>query len=50
MHGPYRFKKGFGGRMKRWAGAHDVVPRELAYRVYRLAEPAYTLALRTLRR
>lgn len=42
MQGPYRFKKGFGGMPVRYAGAHDVVPRELRYRLYAVAEPAYT--------
>lgn len=45
MQGPYRFKKGFGGRPVRYAGAHDVVPRELPYRLYRAWAPAYTRAL-----
>ncbi len=45
MQGPYRFKKGFGGMPVRYAGAHDVVPRELPYRLYRAAEPAYTRLL-----
>jgi lipid II:glycine glycyltransferase (peptidoglycan interpeptide bridge formation enzyme) len=46
MYGPYLFKKGFGGRPRRFVGAHDAVPGELAYRVYRAAEPLYTAALR----
>lgn len=46
MYGPYLFKKGFGGAVRRWVGAHDLVPRPFAYRAYLLAEPAYTLALR----
>jgi lipid II:glycine glycyltransferase (peptidoglycan interpeptide bridge formation enzyme) len=46
MQGPYLFKKGFGGTPRRFAGAHDVVPRPLAYRAYRIAEPVYTAALR----
>ena len=50
MHGPYRFKKGFGGVSKRFAGAHDAVPNELAYRAYAVAEPAYTAALRLVGR
>ncbi len=50
MYGPYLFKRGFGGEIRRWVGAHDAVPRPLAYRAYRLAEPAYTAALRLVRR
>lgn len=46
MYGPYLFKRGFGGALRRWVGAHDVVPASLAYRAYLLAEPAYTSALR----
>ena len=46
MYGPYLFKRGFGGTVRRWVGAHDAVPRSLAYRAYLLAEPAYTTALR----
>jgi peptidoglycan pentaglycine glycine transferase (the first glycine) len=50
MHGPYVFKRGFGGAVRRWTGAHDTVPRSLAYRAYLLAEPAYTTALRLVGR
>jgi peptidoglycan pentaglycine glycine transferase (the first glycine) len=50
MYGPYQFKKGFGGTPRRFVGAHDVVPNELAYRVFAVAEPAYTGALRLLGR
>jgi peptidoglycan pentaglycine glycine transferase (the first glycine) len=46
MYGPYLFKKGFGGTPRRFVGAHDAVPNELAYRVYAFAEPMYTAALR----
>jgi peptidoglycan pentaglycine glycine transferase (the first glycine) len=49
MQGPYRFKKGFGGVPVRYVGAHDVVPRALPYRAYRVAEPAYTRALQLAR-
>ena len=45
MHGPYLFKKGFGGTVTHWVGAHDAVPRRLAYRAFLLLEPAYTKAL-----
>ena len=50
MYGPYLFKRGFGGTARRWVGAHDAVPRSLAYRAYLLAEPAYTAALRLVGR
>lgn len=50
MYGPYVFKRGFGGAVRRWTGAHDAVPRALAYRAYLLAEPAYTAALRLVGR
>jgi lipid II:glycine glycyltransferase (peptidoglycan interpeptide bridge formation enzyme) len=50
MYGPYVFKRGFGGVVRRWVGAHDAVPRSLAYRAYLLAEPAYTAALRLVGR
>jgi len=49
MHGPYLFKKGFGGTVTRWVGAHDTVPRALAYRAFLLLEPAYTKALQLRR-
>ena len=45
MHGPYLFKKGFGGTVARWVGAYDSVPRPLRYRAFLLAEPLYTRAL-----
>jgi peptidoglycan pentaglycine glycine transferase (the first glycine) len=50
MYGPYLFKRGFGGVVRRWVGAHDAVPRPLAYRAYLLAEPAYTAAMRIVGR
>lgn len=50
MQGPYRFKRGFGGRLVRYVGAHDVVPSALPYRLYRAAEPVYTRALQLARR
>lgn len=50
MHGPYLFKKGFGGSATHWAGAHDSVPRPLAYRAFRISEPLYTRALQLARR
>jgi lipid II:glycine glycyltransferase (peptidoglycan interpeptide bridge formation enzyme) len=46
MHGPYVFKKGFGGTARRFVGAHDVAPSALAYGLYRVAEPAYIAGLR----
>jgi peptidoglycan pentaglycine glycine transferase (the first glycine) len=50
MHGPYLFKRGFGGEVRHWVGAHDTVPSPLLHRAYRVAEPAYTFALRALGR
>jgi len=50
MYGPYQFKRGFGGAPRRFVGAHDAVPNELAYRAYAYAEPMYTAALRLLGR
>jgi lipid II:glycine glycyltransferase (peptidoglycan interpeptide bridge formation enzyme) len=50
MYGPYLFKKGFGGTPRRFVGAHDSVPRPLAYRAYHLLEPVYVAALRGLGR
>lgn len=50
MYGPYLFKRGFGGEVRRWVGAHDIAPSPLLHRAYRVAEPAYTFALRTLGR
>jgi lipid II:glycine glycyltransferase (peptidoglycan interpeptide bridge formation enzyme) len=46
MHGPYLFKKGFGGTVTQWVGAHDVTGRPLTYRAFLLAEPLYTRLLR----
>jgi len=50
MYGPYLFKRGFGGEVRRWVGAHDAVPSPVLHRAYRVAEPAYTFALRALGR
>ena len=50
MYGPYMFKKGFGGTPRRFVGAHDTVPNDLLYRVYAVAEPLYTNALRLVGR
>ena len=50
MYGPYLFKRGFGGAVKRWVGAYDTVPSSLYYRAYGVAEPAYTAALRAIGR
>ena len=50
MYGPYVFKRGFGGAVKRWVGAHDTVPSPLLYRAYGIAEPLYTGALRAVGR
>jgi peptidoglycan pentaglycine glycine transferase (the first glycine) len=46
MYGPYLFKRGFGGVVRRWVGAHDAVPSPVLYRAFLLAEPLYTNALR----
>lgn len=46
MYGPYLFKRGFGGTVRHWVGAHDTVPSPLLYRAYLAAEPLYTAALR----
>ena len=46
MHGPYVFKKGFGGTVRRFVGAHDSVPRPLLYTAFRVGEPLYSRALR----
>jgi lipid II:glycine glycyltransferase (peptidoglycan interpeptide bridge formation enzyme) len=46
MYGPYLFKRGFGGEVVRWVGAHDFVPSAAPYWAYRVAEPLYTYALR----
>jgi lipid II:glycine glycyltransferase (peptidoglycan interpeptide bridge formation enzyme) len=50
MRGPYLFKRGFGGEVRRFVGAYDTVPSAAAYGMYRVAEPAYTNALRLLAR
>jgi len=50
MYGPYVFKRGFGGVVRRWVGAHDTVPSPLLYRAYGVAEPLYTNALRLVGR
>lgn len=48
MYGPYLFKRGFGGEVRHWVGAHDTVPSPLLYRAYEALEPAYTAALRVV--
>lgn len=45
MYGPYLFKKGFGGTMRTYVGAHDTAPSPLRYRAFLVAEPLYTRAL-----
>ncbi len=50
MYGPYLFKRGFGGTVRQWVGAHDTVPSPLLYRAYLAAEPAYTAVLRLVGR
>lgn len=49
MHGPYLFKKGFGGTVTHWVGAHDTVPRPALYRAFLALEPAYTRLLQLRR-
>ena len=48
MHGPYIFKRGFGGSERRFVGAYDAVPRMVFYRAYSAVQPAYLAALRLL--
>ncbi|HUQ42184.1 MAG TPA: peptidoglycan bridge formation glycyltransferase FemA/FemB family protein [Candidatus Limnocylindrales bacterium] len=50
MYGPYQFKRGFGGVVQHWVGAHDTVPSPLLYRSYTVAEPIYTKALQLVGR
>ena len=50
MYGPYLFKKGFGGTMRTYVGAHDTAPSALRYRAFVLAEPLYTRALQVVGR
>ncbi len=50
MYGPYLFKRGFGGVVRRWVGAHDIVPSPFLYRTFLVAEPLYTNALRAVGR
>lgn len=50
MYGPYLFKKGFGGEIRRYVGAHDAAPRLLRYRAFLAAEPLYTRALQVVGR
>ena len=50
MYGPYLFKRGFGGVVRGWVGAHDIVPSPLLYRTFLAAEPLYTNALRAIGR
>ena len=50
MHGPYLFKKGFGGTMRTYVGAHDIAPNAARYRAFLVAEPLYTRALQLIGR
>jgi lipid II:glycine glycyltransferase (peptidoglycan interpeptide bridge formation enzyme) len=47
MHGLYRFKTGFGGRIVHRPGCWDYPLRPLAYRLYRLAERARNFYYKT---
>jgi lipid II:glycine glycyltransferase (peptidoglycan interpeptide bridge formation enzyme) len=38
MAGLYRFKTGFGGQLRHYAGCWDIPFRPVLYRLYRLAE------------
>jgi lipid II:glycine glycyltransferase (peptidoglycan interpeptide bridge formation enzyme) len=49
-YGPYLFKKGFGGTVRAYVGAHDTVPRQLPYRAFLAAEPVYRRALQLVGR
>jgi len=49
MWGVYRFKRGFGGEVRRTLGAWDYPVRSLLYRVYTGAWPAVLGLLRNLR-
>jgi peptidoglycan pentaglycine glycine transferase (the first glycine) len=50
MYGPYLFKKGFGGTMRAYVGAHDTAPSALRYRAFLVGEPLYTRALQLVGR
>ncbi|MBI2983412.1 MAG: peptidoglycan bridge formation glycyltransferase FemA/FemB family protein [Chloroflexi bacterium] len=50
MYGPYLFKKGFGGTMRTYVGAHDTAPDALRYRAFLAAEPLYARALQLIGR
>ncbi len=50
MHGLYRFKTGFGGRLVHRAGAWDFVCRRGAYSAYRSAEIARTWYYKSFRK
>jgi lipid II:glycine glycyltransferase (peptidoglycan interpeptide bridge formation enzyme) len=50
MYGPYLFKKGFGGTMRTYVGAHDTTANALRYRAFRAAEPAYTRVVQLIGR
>ncbi|MEE8440757.1 MAG: peptidoglycan bridge formation glycyltransferase FemA/FemB family protein [Spirochaetia bacterium] len=50
MHGLYRFKTGFGGRLVHRAGSWDVVTRPMSYRAYRIAEQARSFYFHRMRK
>ena len=45
QYGLYLFKKGFGGRRRVFAGAHDLAPRPALYRAWLAVEPRVYTAL-----
>lgn len=50
MHGLYRFKTGFGGRIFNRLGCYDFAYRSALYGLYRVAERARSLYFRKLRK
>ena len=50
MHGLYRFKTGFGGRIVHRMGAYDYPSRRLGYAVYRRAEIARDLYYKRIKK
>jgi len=50
MHGLYRFKTGFGGRLVHRAGSWDVVIRPMRYNAYRFAEQVRSFYFHRMRK